>query len=558
MDPIENDYDAKLGLDQNGNRVINAEADVYAASDTTFSTPLVITDTQGVPMAKLYSNSDGIYPAFRVPSGELSVRVKSGNAITPMTSLAVFAKAASDAALAAKAGAEDADAARRVAEEARDGAQQAVTTEVLEAAAALAQSEVGLVRSDPIVDNLVTFTDDLGHRSWLEIDTTNGGPSEHSSNLLYESIRAKVRAQASSEGWTLVELDPDQFGYVFAIADSTGRWCLAVGPDGRVHIPKLVSDAALQPGSVTETYLSPQLQKRLWPAPLGAQIMASGDSQTALGSGYASYVSAELDGASVVIEAMGGHGVDEIAARQGGRPARVTVQGNTIPAAVAAVAVSLDIDLYWQTDGTGTLSKAGVIQGIPGTLTRDRASKTYTFTRDVAGSAVWVAPGSPFFSATSLANREAIQLFLIGRNSIHATTEGSTSTSGAPWTPQKIADRLSQMLRYLRERESRYLVIELFPTRGDVIGSDRRTRVDEYNRLARELAPANYLPITYYLLNKALADAGITPTAEDISYRDQGVIGPSLSADGVHLEPVINQLLARFIAREIRTRGWIN
>lgn len=94
MDPIENDYDAKLALDQNGNRVINAEANVYAASDTTFSTPLVITDSSGHPLDKLRSNSDGIYPAFRVPSGALQINVKSGDRVTPMTSLAVYAQVA--------------------------------------------------------------------------------------------------------------------------------------------------------------------------------------------------------------------------------------------------------------------------------------------------------------------------------------------------------------------------------------------------------------------------------------------------------------------------------
>lgn len=427
---------------------------------------------------------------------------------------------------------------------------------VAEAAAALAQSDAGLLRSDEASEDLVTFTDPEGRRSWLEIDVTTGGPSAHSADLLYETIRQKVSEQADLEGWGLIELDSEKYGYVFALVDSNGRWALAVDPDGGVHVPKLISDAALLPDSVSEIFLTPGVRARLWPAPQGAEFMASGDSQTAPGSGYGSYLSAELGGASVVVEAMGGHGVDEIAARQGGRPARTTSVVN-IPAGLTSVSIPLDIDLFWQTDGTGIYSRSVVLQGVPGTLIRDRATKTYTFIRNVAGSEVWVSPGSPIFTATSLANREAIQLFLIGRNSIHATTEGSTPTSGAPWTPQKIADRLAQMIRYLRERESRFLVIELFPTRGDVIGSERRARVDEYNRLARELAPANFLPITYYLLNKALPDAGITPTEEDIMYKDQGVIGPSLSSDGVHLEPIINQMLVRYsIAPEIISRGW--
>ncbi|MDF2918135.1 MAG: hypothetical protein K0S70_2352, partial [Microbacterium sp.] len=57
-------FPATLAADGNGNTVKNASAQVYALADTTLSTPLALTDLQGVPMPELRSSDLGIYPAF--------------------------------------------------------------------------------------------------------------------------------------------------------------------------------------------------------------------------------------------------------------------------------------------------------------------------------------------------------------------------------------------------------------------------------------------------------------------------------------------------------------
>lgn len=81
----------------------NARAQVFAITDTAFTKPLAITDITGVPIANntLEANGDGVYPEFRTPSGETQVIVKSGQALTPMTSISVYADAAVKAAATA-------------------------------------------------------------------------------------------------------------------------------------------------------------------------------------------------------------------------------------------------------------------------------------------------------------------------------------------------------------------------------------------------------------------------------------------------------------------------
>lgn len=94
-------FPATLAVDSNtGTRLRNAEAQVYAMTDTSFSSPLAITDVAGVPITgnKLVSNSDGIYPEFKPPAGVTQVIVKSGQALTPMTDISVSAAAAETAA----------------------------------------------------------------------------------------------------------------------------------------------------------------------------------------------------------------------------------------------------------------------------------------------------------------------------------------------------------------------------------------------------------------------------------------------------------------------------
>lgn len=81
-------YDPKLAYNkQTGGTVPGgAQAFVYAFEDTSFTTPLAITDESGLPIPYLVASDDGIYPGFIVPSGQQRVRVKSGDFVTPMTS----------------------------------------------------------------------------------------------------------------------------------------------------------------------------------------------------------------------------------------------------------------------------------------------------------------------------------------------------------------------------------------------------------------------------------------------------------------------------------------
>lgn len=84
-------YDYKLAIDPlTGNIVPGATAAVYTVDDTAHSTPLAITDLQGVPLPgnQITAGPTGIFPPFKVVSGAkrvIAVDVSSG-VVTPMSS----------------------------------------------------------------------------------------------------------------------------------------------------------------------------------------------------------------------------------------------------------------------------------------------------------------------------------------------------------------------------------------------------------------------------------------------------------------------------------------
>lgn len=86
---VPNRFPATVAYDTNtGLTIKNAEADVYAVTDTAFTTPLDLVDLAGVPIAKLVSSNDGVFPPFVVDDAteHAEVVAKSGSYLTPMVS----------------------------------------------------------------------------------------------------------------------------------------------------------------------------------------------------------------------------------------------------------------------------------------------------------------------------------------------------------------------------------------------------------------------------------------------------------------------------------------
>jgi lysophospholipase L1-like esterase len=65
-----------------------------------------------------------------------------------------------------------------------------------------------------------------------------------------------------------------------------------------------------------------------------------------------------------------------------------------------------------------------------------------------------------------------------------------------------------------------------------------------------------FLDVRKYLVNYGLVDAGITPTSQDLTDIAADVIPSSLRSDSTHFTAAGYTLVANFVSRAIRAKGW--
>ena len=273
------------------------------------------------------------------------------------------------------------------------------------------------------------------------------------------------------------------------------------------------------------------------PTPAAAySIAAWGDSITESGVGTDSYV--ELVGQATGLPAYNGgkwgQSSPQIAARQGGTFASLTFPGNQLPAGTTAVTVTADVNPL---GGSYSGSRSGTAHGVAGTLSWDQPSNTLTWARAAAGSAVALTGPVKFVpaDATRPANREAIQIFWIGRN-------------GA----QDVAGNLAALKRMASYSNSRFLVLSVLPWVGQI-------SPDATNYAYLEAFPEQYRDIGAWLrTTEAATAAGVTFTTDDQADIAAGLTPRSLRVDDVHPNAAGRKAIAAYLVGELRKLAWVS
>lgn len=258
-------------------------------------------------------------------------------------------------------------------------------------------------------------------------------------------------------------------------------------------------------------------------------VTVCGDS---LASALGPYIDAETD-APVTTEAIGGQTTAQIAARQGGKPALVTLTDGVIPAGTTAAAVSsVTPQPYSSPAVTTPYSRTGTLAGVHGTLRND-GTGVYTFTRTDAGAEVWGWAGMPWIPDVAVARRGDAFIYWAWRNNY---TDA----------PEDLFDLTDAMIAY-QEDPNRFLLLEILPWDTEPIGSANRTILDARNQAFADRYPGHWVPAAQFLRGPALSMAGITPTAQDNTDIANGVTPSSLRSDAGHLNATGNAVLAAWI-----------
>lgn len=390
-------------------------------------------------------------------------------------------------------------------------------------------------------------------------------------------------------------------GYMYAITDEMDNILFGIRLDGTVEFGGGATVAGVPPaGSVTVSMLAPDTLKRL-PLPqadygakagLGRNLHAPplsdvavralvstvdvvcwGDSMTdgwptsdftdRATMAYPGVLDSLLANATVHNAGSTGQSADEIALRQGGLVLRVTVTGGEIPAS-GGVTVTVDSTIAWRLDRGFSQNRDvsgvyGTLAGVPGRMTR--SSSTLTFTRTTAGSAVPVTGAQRFVSSEGEDNATRVQILFAGRNDI-----GYSSAAG------DIHDRVVNAYIAMVEKarlhivRPRILIAGVLTASGEKTGSGNHTVITRINATLETLYPDYYARDTQgrdfrgYLVNQAIHDLGITPTATDLDRIAGDTLPPSImasgGADSVHYSVDCAAEVAAWWKDRLVERGW--
>ena len=439
-----------------------------------------------------------------------------------------------------------------------------VPVEIGGIASSKAIEEIGIEDMDSdLTGNAFSIVDDNDRRLWIEAGF-DGGPTpyaarkigatltEENSPVLAEGITGKAIAESLEA--VGIEALSDLNDQAFVIADENDRrlW-LEAGPDGKPSayamkciIEKLPGDI----GGAPSTYNAGT--KGVLKMVSGPNITGSGDSMTqgagGEGMGYVEVLRALMaahgSSAEVKNRGVGGETSTTIAARMGGYPFIVLPVAGLIPVTTTPFEITL-LPINGQMPAP---LKQGYVAPMPGRLgtvrgtfsrTESGGVLTYFFTRATAGAEVVANRPLPLYLDVGIESLGDIQIIWIGQN-------GDPSYTGA-LTARAIQDAKA-IIQQMTALDKRYLVMSK-PGGTSAQDAEDALWFAEFGR--------RFIPIRQYMVKYGLADAGITPTAQDLIDIANGTVPSSLRVDPTHFNPAAYNITGHLAFQRLIEFGWI-
>nr|DAK96042.1 MAG TPA: sialate O-acetylesterase [Caudoviricetes sp.] len=298
---------------------------------------------------------------------------------------------------------------------------------------------------------------------------------------------------------------------------------------------KFVSDLQLQINDLKGTFTVVEC----WGDSLTKGVGASENNYE---NAYPNQLQKMLGGSYVVNNlGIGGEGVKQISARQGGKLS--FAQPFTIPEDTVATNVSFlndDGENIKHQNQKGNGVNPCYIDGVKGTVAWDKSNLTNTFVREARGNEVKITKEMPLVTDGMINHRGNIMVIWAGTNDKPKTKERA----------QYVIDSIRDMIAYAET--DKYIVIGLTSKAymGDFI--DNNTKIWSQN------FGTKFVNVRKYLMNYALEDESITPTEQDRIDIENGEIPSSLRAtnDPVHLNAKGYHCIARLTHERGKLLGY--
>lgn len=417
--------------------------------------------------------------------------------------------------------------------------------------------DIGIEEMDSDLTGLAfSVLDDNGLRLWPE-SGLDGGPTPYAARKI-GAVLTPENSPALAEGITgkaiaesleavgiedLSELNDESF----VIADENDRltW-MGAGRDGKPSAYAMKCIVEKLPGDIggaPSTYNAGT--RGVLKMVSGPNFVAPGDSMTqgagGNGTSYTGVLQDLLTAAghpgTVTNRGVGGENSVTITARMGGYPFMVLPVVEVIPVTTTPFEITL-LPLSGQMPAPlkqGSLTYTGRLGTVRGTFSRTESGGvlTYYFTRATAGPEVVANRPVPMYLDVGIEARGDIYLIWIGQN--------------GPDTTRAIQDAKA-LIQQMTALDKRYLVISK-PGGTSAQDAEDAQWFAEFGR--------RFIPIRQYMVKYGLADAGITPTAQDIIDMANGTVPSSLRIDPTHWNSAGYTILGHVAFQRLIELEWV-
>lgn len=407
--------------------------------------------------------------------------------------------------------------------------------DVVAQAAALAQSDVGLVRkTDPGVgivgadEPVVALTDSAGRRTWQGSNGVDGGPNSHALALL-ESVLWRGDGDA-----------------VQGLADQRGEMTvLATDPTTGLLAPWAARAMSGQVAAVVDAPWSPGVVWR--PVHASSTSWAAWGSSTIglLGSLLTQMVQ-EAD-ATMLEGGVGGERYLNTLARAGATHPRLVFPAGVIPAGATSLVV-WSPNLDW---ASASVTAWDVTIDTPcGARVSGQLRSTGfgpEFTRTDDGPDVPVPHTMQAVSVVGESHAADMTIIQVGKNNLDQDADSAPGVVA-------VHDR---MVWHLVPLHRQYLLLGQHQNTGEPADNALRDRIDDVNGQLQSRHGALFVDVEEWITSGQIwADTGTTPTIEDSTQAAIGNKPPSLSMDDKHWNTTGSQGLIVLIKRQLNTLGW--
>lgn len=381
-----------------------------------------------------------------------------------------------------------------------------------------------------------------------EVDAAVGGLDE----TVTTALPALVRKDAP--GLPTVEPHDD---YLFAVTDADGNLTDAAVRASDGQVPDFVLErwrarlgGAPAGGGTTTAEARQYVDARytpgadVYPVETDMTQWAGWGSSTMNGLQWRIRDAATAAGSTYYDGSQSGETAENIMARMGARPALLTFPGNTVPGTGAVTVTASNMAIP---NGLKTFSGyVGAPDGVLGELSY--SAGTLTFTRTGTGDPVPVAPDAPFYPYSGPLHRADFTVLNIGKNNLVGTAGADDTVIGLTWTA----------FQWLAPLRKRVVVPGHFVNTDTTPGSTTHAQVLKVNADYRRRYGPVYFDMQGYVCGSQIwTDAGLTPTADDLTAQAEGRKAPSLSSDAAHLNTAARDATSRAIVAHAAGLGWI-